>query len=94
MLRPVHVGLVVDKVALGQIFSEFFGFPVNIIPPWLFTLIYHLEDEQQACIKRLQFKDTVSPHCHEQQQQPQQHIFPFHVIQSRKKQQRGLIRML
>jgi hypothetical protein len=22
-----HVGLVVDKVALGQVFSEYFGFP-------------------------------------------------------------------
>jgi hypothetical protein len=24
-----HVGFVVDKVALGQVFSEYFGFPVN-----------------------------------------------------------------
>jgi hypothetical protein len=27
------VGFVVDKVAMGQVFSEFFSFPVNIIPP-------------------------------------------------------------
>jgi hypothetical protein len=26
-LRPGHVGFVVDKVALGQVFSEYFGFP-------------------------------------------------------------------
>jgi hypothetical protein len=29
----VHVGFVVDREALGQVFSEFFGFPVSIIPP-------------------------------------------------------------
>jgi hypothetical protein len=29
-----HVGFVVDKVALGQVFSEYFGFPMPIfIPP-------------------------------------------------------------
>jgi hypothetical protein len=33
----------VDKVALGQIFLKVFLFsPVNIIPPWLSTLIYNL----------------------------------------------------
>jgi hypothetical protein len=26
-IRAEHVGLVVDKVALGQVFSEYFGFP-------------------------------------------------------------------
>jgi hypothetical protein len=32
----VHVGFVVDKVELGQVFSECFGFtPVNFIPPVL-----------------------------------------------------------
>jgi hypothetical protein len=25
--REIHVGFVVDKVALGQVFSEFIGFP-------------------------------------------------------------------
>jgi hypothetical protein len=25
--RSSHVGFVVDKVALGQVFSEYFGFP-------------------------------------------------------------------
>jgi hypothetical protein len=40
------VGFVVDKVALGQVFYAFFDVPVNIIPPWLFILTYHLVDEQ------------------------------------------------
>jgi hypothetical protein len=35
LLRPVfkpgstHVGFVVDKVAVGQVFSEYFSFPAN-----------------------------------------------------------------
>jgi hypothetical protein len=44
----VHVGFVVDKVALGQVFSQLFGFPVNIILPWLSMFIYYLGDEQEA----------------------------------------------
>jgi hypothetical protein len=28
--RAIHVGFVVDKVALEQVFSEFFGFPLSI----------------------------------------------------------------
>jgi hypothetical protein len=43
-LRAFHVGCVVDKMALGQLFSEYFGFStVIIIPPVLHTdpLIYH-----------------------------------------------------
>jgi hypothetical protein len=46
-LRPivcapvVHVGFVVEKAAVGQILSEFFGLsPVNIFPPWNSILIY------------------------------------------------------
>jgi hypothetical protein len=27
--RSGHVGFVVDKVALGQVFSEYFGFPYH-----------------------------------------------------------------
>jgi hypothetical protein len=27
--RSGHVGFVVEKVALGQVFSEYFGFPAN-----------------------------------------------------------------
>jgi hypothetical protein len=40
MPRSVHVGFVVDKVALGQVFLWVLRFfPVNIIPPWLHTHI-------------------------------------------------------
>jgi quinol-cytochrome oxidoreductase complex cytochrome b subunit len=36
-----------DLVAMLQIFLEVLRFtPVNIIPPWLFTLVYHVDDEQ------------------------------------------------
>jgi hypothetical protein len=34
---------------------------VNIIPPWLFASMYHLEDEQQARWWP-QFRDTVFRH--------------------------------
>jgi hypothetical protein len=45
----VHVAFVVDNVVLGQVSFRVLRFPpVNIIPPWLFILTYHLEDEQQA----------------------------------------------
>jgi hypothetical protein len=48
--KTVHVGFVVDKVALGQVFSKFlrFYYPLNTIPPWLSMLIYHLQDEKRA----------------------------------------------
>jgi hypothetical protein len=47
MPTSVHVGIVVDKVALGEAFVlVLWVFSVYIIPPWLFILIYHLEDEQ------------------------------------------------
>jgi hypothetical protein len=38
------VGFVVDKVALGQVFSEYFGFPLPIFIPTNFstiTITYH-----------------------------------------------------
>jgi hypothetical protein len=39
----LHVGFVVDKVALGQVFLRVLRLSrVNIIPPWLSILIYHL----------------------------------------------------
>jgi hypothetical protein len=45
----VHVGFVVDNVALRQGFLRVLrSSPVNIISPWLSTLIYHLGNEQQA----------------------------------------------
>jgi hypothetical protein len=31
-VRAEHVGFVVDKAALGQVFSDYFGFPANLIP--------------------------------------------------------------
>jgi hypothetical protein len=40
--------------------------PLNIIPPCLSILMYHLGYEQQARWW-LQFRDIVSPHRHEQQ---------------------------
>jgi hypothetical protein len=27
---PIHVGFVVDEVAVGQVFSEFFDFPLSV----------------------------------------------------------------
>jgi hypothetical protein len=43
--RPtsVHMGFVVDKVALEQLFLRVLPFfPANIIPPWHSIFIYHL----------------------------------------------------
>jgi hypothetical protein len=38
-------GFVVDEVALGQGFLRVLPFsPVNIVPPWLSILMYHLDD--------------------------------------------------
>jgi hypothetical protein len=65
----VRMGFVVQKVALGQAFLQVLWFSTaSVIPPWLFILTYHLGDEQLArCWP--QFRDVVSPHRHEQQQQ-------------------------
>ena len=39
--RSVHVGFVVNKVALGQVFLQVLWFsPINIIPPMLHTLSF------------------------------------------------------
>jgi hypothetical protein len=44
---PVHVGFVVDKVALGHFFIRFLRFsPVSIIPPLLHT---HLSPPHVVC---------------------------------------------
>jgi hypothetical protein len=49
MTGSIHVGFVVDKVVPGQVSLRVTCFsPVYIIPHWLFILIYHLGDEQQA----------------------------------------------
>jgi hypothetical protein len=43
----VHVGVVVDKVALGQVFLRVHQFsPDNINPQWLSILVYHVGDEK------------------------------------------------
>jgi hypothetical protein len=45
--RSVHVGCVVDKVALGQVFLRVFRLlPVNIIPPFLHT---HPSPPHEVC---------------------------------------------
>jgi hypothetical protein len=41
--ESVHMGFVVDKVALGRVFLRVLRLsPVHIIPLWLSMLIYHL----------------------------------------------------
>jgi hypothetical protein len=37
-VRVEHVGFVVDKAALGQVFSEYFGFPCQ---PSFHQFLYH-----------------------------------------------------
>jgi hypothetical protein len=45
----IYVEFVVNDVILAQVLLRAPGFsPVNIIPPWLFILRYHLGDKQQA----------------------------------------------
>jgi hypothetical protein len=45
----VHVGVVVDEVALGQGSLRVLWFsPVNINQPWLCILTYHLGDEKRT----------------------------------------------
>jgi hypothetical protein len=45
--KTVHVGFVVDKMALGEVFLQVpLFYLVNIIPPWFSILIYHLQDEK------------------------------------------------
>ena len=40
---PVHMGFVVDKVALGQVLSKYFRIPISVIPPMFHThsFLYH-----------------------------------------------------
>jgi hypothetical protein len=60
----VHGRFVVDKVTLGQTFSEFFGFPCQYYST-VFPYIYHLGDEKQAR-RWPQFRDITLPPRHEQ----------------------------
>jgi hypothetical protein len=46
MPGSVHVGSVVDKVAMGDVLLQLLQIShVNIFPPWVYILIYHLEDD-------------------------------------------------
>jgi hypothetical protein len=48
-LKSGHLGLVVDKVALGQVFSEHFGFPSQFsFHQWSIYLVYHSQLVQWA----------------------------------------------
>jgi hypothetical protein len=40
--RSFHVGFVVDKVTLGQVFSKYFGFPCQFSLHWLLHIYHHL----------------------------------------------------
>jgi hypothetical protein len=59
-------GLWWTKWHWDRFFHEFFCSSVDIIPPWLSTHMYHLEDEQQGRWWP-QFRDTVSPYRHKQE---------------------------
>jgi hypothetical protein len=55
------VGFVVDKMALGQVFSEYFGFPANLHSTncSTITLIYHLGLYNRSEVAAV--PDDVSP---------------------------------
>jgi hypothetical protein len=61
----VHVGFVVDKVALGRVFHRGLRFFLSLSFHRGSPYSYHLEDEQQVHWWP-QFRDTVSPQRHEQ----------------------------
>jgi hypothetical protein len=42
----VHVGFVVDNVALGQVFIRDLVFLLSTAIHWGFILLYHLDEEQ------------------------------------------------
>jgi hypothetical protein len=49
-LRSVHVGFLVDKVVLGQVFLRVLRFsPVSTISPYFSILVYHLRNGQYVC---------------------------------------------
>jgi hypothetical protein len=58
----IHVGFVVDKVALGHVFLRDPRIsPLNFIPPSFSIVIYRLGDETYVRLWQ-QFRDIVSPH--------------------------------
>jgi hypothetical protein len=65
--RPglVHVGFTVDKVALGQVFSEFFGFPCQNHHSTMAVHTYiSLSAEMNNRPIGGRSSETVSPHQH------------------------------
>jgi len=47
--RPFHVRFVVDKVALAQVFSEYFGFPLSVpFSQWSILISSACYSEQKA----------------------------------------------
>jgi hypothetical protein len=62
--RPVHVGFVVDEMALGQVFLQVVQFSLSVsfhhFSPHSY-MMWDLGDEQYACWW-LRFRDTVSSH--------------------------------
>jgi hypothetical protein len=62
--RSIHVGFVVDKVALGQIVLLVLRFsPVNIIPPLLhYSSMYQMGDGQRGPLEAKFHTDIVLPH--------------------------------
>ena len=43
--RPIHVGFMVDKLALGQV-SQYFGFPLSVIFQ-LSPTLYNLRNQER-----------------------------------------------
>jgi hypothetical protein len=62
--RSIHVGFVVDKVAVGEgLLRVILFFPVNIIPPSFSILIdYIVLGMNNTYVKWQQFRDVVLPH--------------------------------
>jgi hypothetical protein len=47
--RPFHVRFVVDKLALAQVFSEYFGFPLSVLfSQWSILISPACYPEQKA----------------------------------------------
>jgi hypothetical protein len=45
---PVHVGFVIDRVTMGQVFSKYFSFPINIILQ-MFSMHLCLSEHLKSC---------------------------------------------
>jgi hypothetical protein len=70
----VHVGFVVDKVALGQVFfSKLFCFPCRYHSTVALSTHISSEDRKRVGWKP-QFRDIVPPHRHKQPPPPRNHF--------------------